>query len=248
MHGSGTALIQCDSIAAGHQLGTCRSRTCTRSLARDPVRTHASELHRQRDRLPVVESADKSYPYVMSGTLLLDLISPVVAVAIALWGFRRSTRADKLRAFFEIHERYLASDVRAGRRIMHTLIAGRSTEEVAKVDPVILSAAGYALAVMNSIAIACEAGYVDQELIAQSMGRSFILAISAARPYIDHLENKRGFRPYPFGERLASRLTLTGSGTRTTPRWQNLIHDSKLVANSPSHHAQTEGSNEGSKN
>ena len=100
----------------------------------------------------------------MNGTVLLSLISPVVAVVIAIWGFRRSSRADKLRAFFEVQERYLASEVRNGRRIMHTLIAGRPPGEVSKLDPDKLSAAGYALAVMNSIAIACEAGYVDQSL------------------------------------------------------------------------------------
>ena len=100
---------------------------------------------------------------------------------------------------------------------MHTLIAGRPPGEVSKLDPDKLSAAGYALAVMNSIAIACEAGYVDRELIARSMGRSFVKAIAAARPYIDHLENIRGFRPYPFGERLASQLTVNGNGSVTVP-------------------------------
>lgn len=183
----------------------------------------------------------------MSGTVLLSLLSPVVAVVIAIWGFRRSTRADKLRAFFEIQERYLASEVRAGRRIMHALIAGRSAEEVAKLDPVALSTVGYALAVMNSIAIACEAGYVDRELVAQSMGRSFVMAIAAARPYIDHLENARGFRPYPFGERLASRLALADNGSLAASRQQNRPPDSKLATGSPGHDVQIEGSDEGSR-
>ena len=49
--------------------------------------------------------------------------------------------ADKLRAFFEVQERYLASEVRNGRRIMHTLIAGRPPGEVSKLDPDKLSAA-----------------------------------------------------------------------------------------------------------
>lgn len=153
----------------------------------------------------------------MSGTVLLSLVSPVVAVVIAMWGFRRSTRADKLRAFFEIQERYLASEVRAGRRIMHTVIARRPAEEVAGLDPAALSEVGYALAVMNSIAIACEAGYVDRELITQSMGRSFAMAMAAARPYIDHLENTRGFRPYPFGERLAAQLGLIANEPQAAP-------------------------------
>ena len=142
----------------------------------------------------------------MTNTVLLSLISPVVAIIIALWGFRRSTRADKLRAFFEIQDRYLAGDVRVGRRILHTLIAGRSADEVAQLDPADLSRAGYALAVMNSIAIACEAGYVERDLLARSMGRSFIAAIRAARPYVDHLQEARGFRPYPFAENLAAQL------------------------------------------
>jgi hypothetical protein len=180
----------------------------------------------------------------MSVTVLLSLISPVVAVAIAVWGFRRSTQADKLRAFFDVHERYLASEVRAGRRAMHTLIAGRPPEEVANLDPAILSAVGYALAVMNSIAIACESGYVDRELIARSMGRSFSMAITAARPYIDNLENKRGFRPYPFGERLASQLELTDNGSLAAGRSLERPTDSSLAASPPGLDVGIEGGDE----
>lgn len=145
----------------------------------------------------------------MTPTVLLSLVSPVVAIIITFWGFRRSTRADKLRAFFEIQDRYLASDARAGRRVLHALIAGKSVDEVAHLDPADLSRAGYALAVMNSIAIACEAGYVEQDLLARSMGRSFSAAVAVAQPYIDYLQQVRGFRPYQFAENLA--LLLRGS-------------------------------------
>jgi hypothetical protein len=178
----------------------------------------------------------------MSGTVLLSLVSPVVAVVIAIWGFRRSTRADKLRAFFEIQERYLATEVRAGRRIMHTLVAGRSVDEVAKLDPATLSKAGYALAVMNSIAIACEAGYVDRKLIARSMGRSFVRAIAAAGPYIDHLENIQGFRPYPFGEHLAAQLAATDSGSAAMP--EQLSPDIERAASPLGHDVRAEGSDD----
>jgi hypothetical protein len=145
-------------------------------------------------------------------TVLLDLISPVVGVVIALWGFRRSTRADQLRAFFEIQDRYLASDVRAGRSVLHAQVAGKPAEEVARLDAADLSRAGYALAVMNSIAIACEAGYVERDLLARSMGRSFTTAVGAAQPYIDHLQQVRGFRPYPFAENLAFQLAASDVG------------------------------------
>lgn len=125
----------------------------------------------------------------MISSLLLSLLSPLVAVVIALWGFRRSTRADRLRAFFELQDRYLASEVRAGRRILHQVVAGLLPEEIAKLDRQSLNGAGYALAVMNSIAIAREGSYyVDAELITRSMGRSFATAIAAAKPYIDHVE------------------------------------------------------------
>jgi hypothetical protein len=146
----------------------------------------------------------------MTPSVLLTLLSPVVAIAIATWGFRRSSKADRLRAFFELHERYLASDVRAGRRTIHQSIAGRSPGEVAALDRQSLSSAGYALATMNSIAIACEGRYVDRELINRSMGRSFRNVINAAKPYIDHVESVRGYRPYPFAERLAAALGAGG--------------------------------------
>jgi hypothetical protein len=145
--------------------------------------------------------------------VLLEFVSPVVAVVIALWGFRRSTRADQLRAFFEIQDRYLAADVRAGRSVLHTRIAGRSADEIAGLDAADLTRAGYALAVMNSIAIACEAGYVERDLLTRSMGRSFITAVGAAQPYIDYLQHLRGFRPYPFAENLALQLEASSIGS-----------------------------------
>lgn len=144
----------------------------------------------------------------MTAPLLLSLLSPTVAIAIAFWGFRRSTRADQLRAFFEIQQRYLDNEVRSGRGHIHRSIAGLETAEVAAIDPEVLSKVGYTLAVMNSIAIACEGRYVDQAMVRRAMGRSFSAAMRAAEPYIDYVERDRGFRPYSYAERLGSSLAL----------------------------------------
>ena len=157
-----------------------------------------------------IVSPSQKYPYRMTPTVLLSLVLPVVAIIITFWGFRRSTRADKLRAFFEIQDRYLASDARAGRRVLHALIAASQWTRSPTSTPPISAVAGYALAVMNSIAIACEAGYVEQDLLARSMGRSSSsAAVAVAQPYIDYLQQVRGFRPYQFAENLA--LLLRGS-------------------------------------
>ena len=142
--------------------------------------------------------------------MLLSLVSPAVAIAVAFWGFQRSRRADKLRAFFEIYERYLAKEARAGRREIYQSVAGRSADEVAALGREALTCIGYSLAIMNSIAIACEGGYVDRRLIVRSMGRSFTRAVTAAKPYFDHVERVRGYRPYPFAELLAARLATEG--------------------------------------
>ncbi|MDX3798045.1 hypothetical protein [Streptomyces sp. AK04-3B] len=139
-------------------------------------------------------------------SLLIALASPVVAVVIAVWSLRRTSRSDRLRAFFEIQERYLDADVRLGRRLLHREVAGRESDAMAQLSGEAASRIGYALAVMNSIAIACEGKYVDTELVALSMGRSYAGAIEAAKPYIDYVERQRGFRPYPFAERLAVQL------------------------------------------
>jgi hypothetical protein len=141
----------------------------------------------------------------------LALISPTVAIAIAFWGFRRATRADKLRAFFEVYDRYLANDARSGRRVIHGQLAGRTAGEIAGMNKETLASAGYALAVMNSIAIACKGRYVDGNLVNTSMGRSFASTIIAAKTYIDYLEQLRGFRPYSFAEDLATQLTANGT-------------------------------------
>lgn len=142
----------------------------------------------------------------MKASLLLALVSPLVAVLIALWGFRRSSRADRLKAFFEMQSRYLAPEVRLGRRYLHVHVAGRTPEEIAALDESVRSAIGYTLAVMNSIAIACDAGYVDREVIARSMGQSFARAVAAARPLLDMQAATRGFRPYRYAEQLAARV------------------------------------------
>jgi hypothetical protein len=139
-------------------------------------------------------------------TLGVALISPAIAILIALFGFRRSKRADKLRAFFDLYERYLSVEHRQGRKTIHTRIKGLDHSEIAGLDSSVLSSVGHTLAVMNAIGIACQGGYVDASLVANGMGRSFAHAIEAARPYIDHVESIRGYRPYPFAERLARDL------------------------------------------
>ncbi len=148
----------------------------------------------------------------MSYSAWLALLSPVVAVLVALFGFRRSTRADRLAAFFQLHERYLAPEVRSGRRLIYERVAGRPEADVAQLPGEVRAAIGYTLAVMNSIAIACEARYVDVAVVERSMGRSYSGTVSAARPYIDYIEQNRGFRPYIYAERLAAAM---GGSTRS---------------------------------
>jgi hypothetical protein len=140
----------------------------------------------------------------MSYSDWLALLSPVVAVMVALFGFRRSTRADRLAAFFQLHERYLAPEVRSGRRLIYERVAGRPEADLAQLPEEVRAAIGYTLAVMNSIAIACEARYVDIAAIERSMGRSYSSTVNAAGPYIDYIERNRGFRPYLYAERLAA--------------------------------------------
>jgi hypothetical protein len=142
----------------------------------------------------------------MSYSDWLALLSPVVAVIVALFGFRRSTRADRLAAFFQLHERYLAPEVRRGRKLIYERVAGRPEAKMAQLPEEVRAAIGYTLAVMNSIAIACEAGYVDIVAVEQSMGRSYSGTVIAASPYIDYLETNRGFRPYIYAERLAAAM------------------------------------------
>jgi hypothetical protein len=136
----------------------------------------------------------------------LALISPAVAVVVALFGFRRSRRADRLAAFFQLHERYLAPEVRGGRKLIYERVSGCSPADVASLPEEVRAAVGYTLATMNSIAIACDARYVELAAVQRSMGRSYSGAIAAAKPYIDYLEQSRGFRPYIYAERLASEI------------------------------------------
>ncbi|WP_026421946.1 DUF4760 domain-containing protein [Actinokineospora inagensis] len=135
----------------------------------------------------------------MTGATVVSLLSPLIAVVLALWGFRRTSKADRLKAFFELQERYLAPEIRDGRRLVHELDGEPDPDTAAKIS--------HMLAVLNSIAIAVEGGYVDGKLVAQSMARSYSSAVHAAKPYIDHLESVRGYRPFPFAERLAGELT-----------------------------------------
>lgn len=142
----------------------------------------------------------------MSLSVWLSLISPAVALLIATWGFRRAGRADRLRAFFDLHERYLSAEVRAGRRLLHRSVAGRSAEQLDALDRRELDQIGYTLAVLNSIAIACAGGYVERRLVQESMGRSYSGAVRAAGPYLDLVQSQRGFRPYPYAEVLAAQI------------------------------------------
>lgn len=141
---------------------------------------------------------------------LLALTSPLVATAIAVWGFRRANRADRVRVFFDLYQRYVAPEQRGGRRLLHAQLTGRSPEELRTLPVELRDQIGATLAALNAIAIACEGGHVDLTMIADSMGRSYCGAVTAAKPYIDHLQEQRGYRPYQFAERLARRLIEQG--------------------------------------
>ncbi|GIJ79812.1 hypothetical protein SAMN05443287_102613 [Micromonospora phaseoli] len=144
------------------------------------------------------------------GAAMLALFSPFVAITIAVWGFRRANRADRVRAFFDLYQRYISPEQRRGRRLLHAQLSGRSTEELAALNQEVRDQVGVTLATLNAIAIACEGGYVDVAMVEKSMGRSYSSTVMAAKPYLDHVEGQRGYRPYPYAERLAQRLVERG--------------------------------------
>jgi hypothetical protein len=175
----------------------------------------------------------------MSSGNVLVFVSPAVAILIALLGFRRSTKADRLEAFFKLQEQYLKPEVRAGRKLLHEKFSGRSPEEMPDLTDDERDRVGHALATMNSIAIACAAKYVDVQVVQRSMGRSFVAAMTAAEPYIDELERRRGFRPYGYASRLAASLSGPSDQrsrlSRLVRRGPQLTQDSesKSVAPTP---------------
>ena len=147
-------------------------------------------------------------------TILLSLTSPIVAVAITVWGYRRQDRTAELGLLFDLQERYLAPQVRQGRKLIHTKIAPSGAAGVSECTAEELSAIGHALAVMNTIGLCVESGRVEESLVQQAMGNSFASAVNAATAYIDAIGTVRGFRPYPYAERLAARFTASFALTR----------------------------------
>ncbi|MFC5061958.1 DUF4760 domain-containing protein [Actinomycetospora atypica] len=133
----------------------------------------------------------------------VSIVSVLVTLSLAVWGFRRTSNADQLRAFSVVHDRYLEERVRIGRRAIHQHVAsgGKAT-----LSDEMRSNMTYALAVMNSVAVSCDTGFVDQKLIARTMGRSFVSAVDGARWFIDESEQVRGYRPYGYAEQLADQL------------------------------------------
>jgi len=141
-----------------------------------------------------------------SMNITIALISPLVALTVAFFGIRRSNQSDKVRAFFEMYDKYLKAEVRAGRKMIHLHVSGKTAEDLKSLDKEVLSSAAYTLAVMNAIAIACAGNHVDTRLIARSMGRSYVSTITAAAIFIQQLEHTRGYRPYIYAEQLSREL------------------------------------------
>lgn len=141
-----------------------------------------------------------------SAPIYLAVLSPVLSLGIAVWGFRRTTRADRLRMFLDLQERYLAASARAGRRLMHQRLPALTPDTFDQLSPAERGDLHHALAVMETIAIAWEGGHVDQSLILNAMGQSYASAIQKSQPYIDYQAEVRGFRPYQRSARLAREL------------------------------------------
>jgi hypothetical protein len=142
----------------------------------------------------------------MVTSIVLAVSSPIVAVFIAWWGFRRGDRSDELKILFDMLDRYLTDRARAGRSLIHLKIATTHEGGFAGCSEDELSTIGYSLAVMNTIALCVVSGQVSEILLRETMGLSFTSAVLAAKPYIDEVAATRGFRPYPYAERLADRF------------------------------------------
>jgi hypothetical protein len=138
--------------------------------------------------------------------LALAAVSPAVTLLIALWGFQRTTRADRLKMFLDLQERYLSEPARGGRQLIHQRLPGLDASSYGSLDDDERSHIHHALAIMNTIAIACESRHIDYVMVVRTMGRSFASAIAAARPYIEHQAVARGYPPYQYAVRVADRI------------------------------------------
>jgi hypothetical protein len=163
----------------------------------------------------------------MALTFILSLTSPLAALVIAVWGFRRHDRSAELSMLFEMQDRYLGPQVREGRRLIHLKIAPGTAESLESCTREERSTIGYALAIMNTIALCADSGQVSEALLRDSMGRSFASTMRAAQPFIDQVAAVRGFRPYPFAVRLAERFdsALGGKPRGNEREAQRLLPD-----------------------
>lgn len=141
-----------------------------------------------------------------STPIYLAVLSPVVSLCVAAWGFRRTTRADRLKMFLDLQERYLAPSARTGRRLVHRRLAKLTADTFGELTEDERDDLHHALAVMETIAIACESGHIDQAMILNGMGRSYSSAMRKSQPYIEYQARVRGFRLYQHAARLGSEL------------------------------------------
>ena len=141
-----------------------------------------------------------------STPIYVAVLSPVVSLCVAVWGFRRTTKADRLKMFLDLQERYLAASARTGRRLMHRRLPALTPETFGELTEAERGDLQHALAVMETIAIAWEGGHVDQSMILNAMGRSYSSAMRKSQSYIDYQAAVRGFRPYQRAARLSREL------------------------------------------
>jgi hypothetical protein len=137
---------------------------------------------------------------------ILATLSPTVALVVFAVTFSNQRRSERIRILFDMQERYVKDSCRAGRKMIHSHVAGRKSMELEDLDPFIRKQIGDTLAVLNTIAVCVLSGYCDRRLVRQTMGRSFVGTMLAAGPYLDFAEKQRGFRAYSQAEQLARRL------------------------------------------
>jgi hypothetical protein len=138
--------------------------------------------------------------------LYVAVLAPLVTFCIAVWGFRRTTKADRLRMFLDLQERYLSPAARTGRRLMHRRLPSLTPETFGNLTEAERGELHHALAIMETIAIAWDAGHIERSMILNAMGRSYSSAMRKSQAYIDYQAAVRGFRPYQRAARLATEL------------------------------------------
>jgi hypothetical protein len=134
---------------------------------------------------------------------VISLLLSITASLFSIYVFMDNRKRDKRDVLIKMHEMLISEDLQRARYLLFEKVTDKAS--IQRLSDKDFRDINSAISAYNLLGIYLKNGYINERDVMETWGRSIYQAWMAAQPFLDHREERHGYRPARYFGLMADR-------------------------------------------